>query len=279
MIRFVISGLLAVSLCSAAQAGMLVSTDAAGRLSKQYFEDGDFLLVQEGRAMFGMDRAGNCWFIDAGQLVTDPCERMLDAMNAIQNQALAALGPQQRAMLQQITGMQNPARAPAISRAGSRTIAGYPAECHRVDDRDEVCVSAQLLREVTGEMGSRRFIEMAKRLGPSAGSWSGAGAGPGAVAALFDSGYPMRYVRSNPVSAIPGLDPAMLQVLPEAQRARTMQQLRDAGGGAASQAIQVVKVDRNVRMPAVDLSPFPRIGFHQFLQQNLGRFGAKYLIP
>jgi hypothetical protein len=91
-----------------------------------------------------------------------------------------------------------------------------------------------------------------------------------AVAALLERGFPMLDMQK--VSAIPGIDPAMLQFVPEAQRAQIMQQL----GGTSGQQTQgtvVTRVERNATMPDFDLSRLPRVGFTEFMQQSMAQMG------
>lgn len=273
MNRLLLSGLLAVSLVQAAQAALKVTTETAGESSSQYFGNGELVLVQGGQPQFGIDRAGNCWFIQAGQLVSDPCEGMFEAIRGVRDQAMAGMDARQRAMMQQMMAAPRPVTAPPVRPTGSRTIAGYPTECHAVGSDREVCVSARLMDEVTRELGNGRFIDMARQLGQSMRGAAGAAQDAGAVDALFAKGYPMSDMRTVAVSAIPGLDPAMLNFLPEAQRAQVMKQLGPAGA-SRQQGHQVVAVERGVKMPAVDLSRYQRIGFAEFMQQSMGRMGG-----
>ena len=270
MIRTMLISLLAAGMFSVAQAAVLVTADNAGEASEQYFDRGAFVLVQGGQPAFGVDRAGNCWFVADGRLVIDPCEQMFAAMSGMRDQAMAGLDPQQRAMMEQMMAMRQPAQPPAVTSTGSRTIAGYSAQCSAIGGSREVCVSEKLLQEVKAEMGDGRFIEMFKRFGESMEKMAGEDPEANAVAALLERGYPMLDMQK--VSAIPGIDPAMLQFVPEAQRAQIMQQL----GGTSGQQTQgtvVTRVERNATMPDFDLSRLPRVGFTEFMQQSMAQMG------
>lgn len=270
MIRTVLISLFFAGTFSIAQAAVLVTADNAGEASEQYFDKGAFVLVHGGKPAFGVDHAGNCWFVADGQMVIDPCEQMFGAMSGMRDQAMAGLDPQQRAMMEQMMAMRQPAQPPAVTSTGSRTIAGYSAKCSAIGDSREVCISEKLLQEVKAEMGDSRFIEMFKRFGESMEKMTGEDPEAKAVAALLERGFPMLDIQK--VSAIPGIDPAMLQFVPEAQRAQIMQQL----GGASGQKTQgsvVTRVERNVKMPDFDLSRLPRVGFMDFMQQSMAQMG------
>lgn len=263
--RNALAALILVQACAAVHAGMSITVEDDGERVQQYFDQGRFLLVEAGRPAFGVDNRGNCWFVEGQRLVSDPCETMLGAASQMRDQALAGLGPRERAMMEQMTG--GAAAQPAPRRTGETTVAGYPAECYAVGDSREVCISPRLLGEVMREMGDGPFQSLFQRFGQS-------GFGPGAVdpaAALFERGFPVRDMQR--AAAIPGLDPAMLQFLPAAQRAQLMQQL---GGGAAGamQGSQVVAVDRNVPMPTVDLTRYRRVGFAEFMRESMGGLPA-----
>lgn len=257
-----------VLLCfgTTAQAAILViSEDDAGR-SEQYFEDGNFVIVANGKPEFGIDAAGNCWFIDSGQLVSDRCEQMLESMSSMREQAMAGMSARDRAMMEQMMAGQRRA-APSVRAIGQRTIAGYAAQCHAVGDAREVCVSRQLLDEVMAEMGNDRFTRMMQRFQDSAGGMGNADAQPDAVAELFTQGYPVSDMHK--ALAMPGMNAAMLEYLPKAQRAQIMQQM----GGAGAQQMRgsrVVGVDKGARMPALDLSGLQRMSFAEYMQRAMG---------
>lgn len=268
MIRTVLISLLTAGVFSTAQAAVLITADNAGETSEQYFDKGAFVLVQGGQPAFGVDRTGNCWFVADGQLVIDPCEQMFGAMSSMRDQAMAGMDPQQRAMMDQMMAMRKPAQPPAVTSTGSRTIAGYSAQCSAIGDSREVCISEKLLQEVKAEMGDGRFIEMFKRFGDSMDKMTGEDPEAKAVAALFERGFPVLDMQK--VSAIPGIDPAMLQFLPEAQRAQIMQQLGSASG-QQTRGNLVTRVEHDKAVPDFDLSRLPRIGFRDFMQQSLSQ--------
>lgn len=254
-----------------AQAAIVVTAESGDQLTKQYFDKGAFVLVQGGQPSFGVDREGNCWFIDRGTLVSDSCEEMLQSVSGLRDQALAGLGPQERAMLQQVMALQNNARPANISVAGNRTIAGYAATCYLIGGSREICLSERLMGEVRREMGSSRFIEMYQRFGDSAANLLGENPEAKAMADLAKRGFPMSEMHKGAV--IPGLDPAMLNYLPEAQRNQLVQQLGAKGGGQM-QGTRVVSVDIGGSTPVIDLGRYPRMGFTQYLQKLMGQMGA-----
>ena len=259
--RTVLAVLILAPACAAVQAGLSITVEDGGERVQQYFDQGRFLLVESGRPAFGVDQRGNCWFTEGQRLVTDSCETMLGAASQVADAALAGLGPQERAMMERMTGAG--AARPAPRRTGEATVAGYPAECYALGDSREVCISPRLLGEVMREMGESPFQSLFQRFGQTG---FGPG-GPDPASALFERGFPVRDMKRT--SAVPGLDPAMLQFLPAPQRAQLMQQL-GAGGAAAMQGSQVVAVEHDVSMPAVDLSRYRRIGFADFMRESLG---------
>jgi hypothetical protein len=89
------------------------------------------------------------------------------------------------------------------------------------------------------------------------------------MAELAERGFPMLDIQK--MAAMPGLDPAVLQYLPEAQRTQIMSQMGIAGGGEKMQGTRVIRVDRNGTMPGLDLSRYPHVGFEQFMQQGMGQ--------
>jgi hypothetical protein len=255
-----LAALIAGLFCLPVQAGLSITLQDEREVVKQYFDKGRFLLVESGRPAFGIDRSGQCWFVQGGNLVSDPCEAMLGAAADMQDQALAGLGAQERAMMAQMMGSRG--AAPAPRRTGEVSVAGYPAECYTVGDSREVCISPRLLAEIMREMGDGPFSAVSRqyrqnRFGPG---------GDDPAARLFERGFPVRDMQR--AAAIPGLDPAMLGFLPEAQRAQLMQQLGGAGPGAM-RGSEVVSVERNVSIPAVDLSRYRKMGFAEFMRESL----------
>lgn len=271
MIRFQLFGLVCLTMACAAQAAVVVTSEASGEVTRQYFGGGEFLLMAGEQPAFGVDRAGNCWFVQHGHLVAEPCERMLQTVTSLREQATAALGVPGHALLQ-LLDQQVPAPVPR----GAQTIAGYEAACYALGETREVCVSPGLLGEIRRELGARRFADMQALLERSVtriGDWV---PGSRTLAQLYARGYPMRDVQQ--VSAIPGLSPALLSFLPETQRARLLQQLGGTGGPHL-QGSQVVSVERHAAMPRIDLSGYPRQSFSQFLQQSWPQLGGAVQRP
>lgn len=268
MIRRLSIGVLLAGVLGSAQAGVLVVSEQGGKQAQQYFDEGSFVLVEGGKARFGVDRAGNCWFVQQGRLVTDPCDRMLDSMRAMREQVMAGIGPRERAMMQQMLQTPGAAQSPEIKASGSKTIAGYSAECHRIGSAREVCLSAKLMREIQDEMGGGQFIETFQRFTQSAAEFGGRNPQAEALAALYQRGFPMLDMQQAP--SVPGINPAMLQYLPEAQRAQLMQQMGGGAGAAQLQGTQVIRVQKGVAMPKVDLAGYPRMGFEEFMGQQAG---------
>ena len=271
MIRSTLFGWILVALCSATQAAILVTSENATGKSQQYFEDGDFVLMEDGRPAFGVDASGNCWFTEGQRLVFDSCAQMLDSASAMREQAMAGMSQQDRAMMQKMMTMQRGA-AVSVRPVGERTIAGYATSCHAIGDSREVCVSAQLLDEVKQEMGRSRFAEMMQRFQNSASGMSGGNPQVKALGELFASGFLMSDMQKS--TGIPGMNAAMLQYIPEAQRAQIMQQMGAAGTGGKMQGTRVTHVDKGASMPEVDLSRYRRMTFEEFMQQTMGQMPA-----
>lgn len=265
MNRLLCSGLMAL-LTPFAHAAIVVTSDDAGTTSRHYFERGEVLVLRQGEPAFGIDQAGNCWFVDRRRLVSDPCERMLESVTAMHDRAKASMDPQQRAMMQQWMASSARQQPVEVRPKGSRKIAGYPAACHAIGADRELCVSAQLLREITDVLGDRRLVDMFAGLAERSSSFAGGDATGSAVAELYRQGYPMADLRRQ--AALPGLDPSLLQYLPEAQRAQVMQQLGAAGGGMP-RGVRVTDVEKGVRMPRPDLSRYQRQGFDQYLRDSM----------
>lgn len=257
----------AVLLLSTAHAGTRITSEDGDSRNEQYFDAGNFVVVDNGRPTFGVDVAGNCWFIDSEQLVSDSCARMLDSVGGMREQAMAGLGAQERAMVEQMMGMQRGAAA-NIRALGERQIAGYSAACHAIGDSREICVSARLLDELKAEMGNSRFTQMMQRFQQSSNQMGGKDPQAKALASLLSSGYPMSDMQR--ASAMPGMNQAMLQYLPEAQRAQIMQQMAAAGGGNQLRGSRVVSVEHGVAMPEIDLSRYRRVTFEEYMRRMMG---------
>lgn len=269
MIRSTFLGLLASSLSVAAQAAVVVTSDGGGEVSTQYFEKGEFVLMLGDKPSMGVDRGGNCWFVQHRQVVSDPCEQMLQSVSTMREQALAGLSAEERAMMERAMQMQNAAPPASVTRSTDRKIAGYVSECHLIGGNREVCISETLLREIKEEMGDSPFLEVFRRFGESAGEMGGDSPETKAMAELAERGFPMLDMQK--MAAMPGLDPAVLQYLPEAQRTQIMSQMGIAGSGEKMQGTKVISVDRDGTMPGLDLSRYPHMGFEQFMQQSMGQ--------
>jgi hypothetical protein len=268
MIRSTLVGGILAVLCSAAQAAILVTSEHGAATSQQFFEDGNFVLMENGRPAFGVDASGNCWFIEGQRLIFDTCAQMLDSVNEIREQAMAGIGEQGRAMMQQMLAAHS-GGAVSVRPLGERTIAGYQSSCHAIGDSREVCVSSTLLEEVKGEMGSSRFADMMQRFQNSASEMVGENPQVKALGELFERGYPMSDMQKS--AGIPGMNSAMLQFLPEAQRAQLMQQMGAAGTEGKMQGSRVTGVDKRANMPKVDFARYRRLTFNEFMQQTMGQ--------
>jgi hypothetical protein len=271
MKRESIVGTLLALLAGNAWAGLLITSESSGETSQQYFGKGEFIVIDQGQPRFGIDRRGNCWFVERQNLVSDPCENMLSAMSGMRDQAMAGLGPQERAMMEQMMGGGRTAQPLKPRPQGSRQIAGYTTDCHQIGSEREVCISPELLREVKQEMGDSRFVELLRGFSQSAAQMGGQDPEQAAVTALFEQGFPMLDMRK--AATMPGLDPAMLRFLPEAQRAQIMQQMGGAGGESVS-GTKVVKVEKDAVMPPLNLSGYKRQSFAEYMQQMMGNMNG-----
>lgn len=267
MIKFIVTAWFAMTFVAAAQAAILVTSEEQGDTSQQYFEDGSFVLLQSGQPAFGADAAGNCWFVERDRLVFDKCTQMLDSMSSMRDQAMAGISDRDRAMMQQMMGAQHKA-AVDVRPTGARTIAGYDTECHAVGDSRELCISARLLDEIKSEMGESRFSEMMQRFQKSGSEMGGNDSLVRAMQGLYERGYPMSDMRK--AGGMPGMNQAMMQLIPEAQRAQVMQQMAASGMSQQEQGSRVISVQKGVSMPNVDLSSYQRMTFQQFMQQTMG---------
>jgi len=267
-----LTGFVGVFLAGIAHAGLLISTEDAGSVSQQYFGQGEFIAIEQGQPSFGIDPQGNCWFLEGRQLVSDPCDRMLSVMSGMRDQAMAGLDPQQRAMMEQMMGAQRNGQTASLRPVAGQSIAGYASDCYQVGSDRRVCVSDSLMREVMAAVGDARFVERFRDLSRSAAEMSG-GSGPAeaVVSGLYEKGYPM--LDQTKTASIPGIDPAMLRFLPEAQRAQIMQQM--GGGTGTVSGSQVVKVEKGIARPALGLSGYPRVGFQEYMQRTMSGMGRR----
>ena len=253
----------------AAQAALLVISEGHGEVNRQYFEAGEFVLMRGDLPAMGVDREGNCWFVQHRRVVFDACERMLQAVDGVREDLMAGLSAEDRAVMERAAEVQN-RLPPATTRpSGEARIAGYQTECHRVGERREICISAVLLEEIRAEMGDSRFFAWFRRFGEAAGELGGNDPETRAVAALAARGFPMLDRRW--VESAPGIDPEILQSLPQAQRARIVAGIGDPGEPRRVRETRVTGVDRWAEMPQLDLSRYPQVGFEQYMQQTLGR--------
>lgn len=272
MIRWLVLGLLAAGSVMPVRAAMVVVSEGDGQVSKQYFEAGEFLQMRDDRPAMGVDRQGNCWFVEHRRVVSDPCEQMLQSMEAVRERMLESLSEEDRAMMQRALKMQRTVAPATVKSLGQRRIAGYSVECHQVGASHEICTSEKLLQEVKTEMGDSHFIELFRQFGKSAGEMGGETPESKAMADLTGRGFPMLDMQKVP--AMPGLDPAVLQYMPEAQRAQIMSRLSNATGGTKMHGTKVTRVVKDIPMPDIDLSRFPRVDFERYLRQNMGQSGA-----
>jgi hypothetical protein len=273
MIRLLVLGLLAAGAALGAQAATLVISEGDGQVTEQYFEKGEFVQMRDDRPSMGVDREGNCWFVEHRRVVSDPCEEMLQSVDAMREQVMASLSEEDRAMMQRAAEMQRTAAPAVVTSLGERKIAGYSVLCHRIGAKREVCTSEKLLQKIRAEMGDSRFLELFQRFGRSAGEMGGETPESKAVIELASRGFPMLDMQS--VVATPGLDPAVLQYLPEAQRTQIMSRLGSATGGEKMRGTQVIRVVTDVKMPDFDLSRYPRVDFERYLHQTMGEAGRR----
>lgn len=257
-----------LGLYSVAQAAIVITVDANGQQSTQYFSAGNFLVTEDGeRPTFGIDAGGQCWFVDDGQRVSGKCTEMFESMEKFRAQAMAGLTERDRVIMQQMMGQGGVAQEIRVVESGNKSIAGYEARCYRVGTSREVCTSAALLEDITDEMGNSDFMDLQTKFGESAQGFGMANAEVDAVAALQQHGYPMLDLQQP--GAIPGINPTMMQFIPEAQRTELMKQM--GAGGGAMQGTRVVSVDKQGTLPQLDLSRYPVVGFDEYLQRMMGQ--------
>ncbi len=254
------------------QAAVVVTSEGEGDVSTQYFEKGEFILMQDEQPIMGVDRDGNCWFVEHRRVVADPCGKMQASVKDMREQAMAGLTAEERALMERAMQMQSAAPPASLRKTDGRRIAGYQTECFLIGSDREICISAKLLGQIRKEMGDSPFLEVFRRFGESAGQMGGDSPETKAMAALAERGFPMLDQRK--VAAMSGFDPAMLNVLPEAQRARVMREMGGLSGGHKIQGSRVTRVDTDGRMPDLDLSRYPRVGFDEFMRQSLERAGG-----
>ena len=249
---------------SAAQAAIVITNDDG---STQYFENGAFVLVEDGQPAFGVDADGNCWFIQETQRVFGKCDSMFDSMDKMRQDMMAGMSEQERAMMQS----RAPMHKPQIVSSGSKQIAGYSTQCHKIGSAREVCTSEKLLEEIKREMGSSYFMDLQTKFGQSGKQMGTNNPELDAVIELYKQGFPLEDMQQ--VTAMPGMNSAMLQYIPEVQRAEIMKQMGITGEGKMMGS-RVVAVDKNGSMPKVDLSRFKTVSFADYMQQMMGAMGG-----
>lgn len=264
--------LMVLLLCSTGQAAIVITNDDGSQQTQQYFERGEFLLVEAGQPAFGVDADGNCWFIDDGQRVFGKCDDMFESMDKMRQEMMAGMSERDRAMMQQMMQSRAPKQAPRIVKSGTKQIAGYSTQCHKIGSTREVCTSEKLLKEIKREMGSSFFMELQAKFGQSASQTSMHNPEQDAILELSKQGFPMEDMQR--VTAMPGMSTAMLQYIPEAQRAEIMKQMGGTAGAGEMQGNRVIKVDMNGVMPKVDMSRYPTVSFEDYMQQMMGEMGG-----
>ena len=269
MIRLFVSTLLAIGCCKPVQAALLVISEGHGQVNRQYFEQGEFVLMRGDMPSMGVDREGNCWFVQHRRVVFDSCEQMLQAVDGMRGRLMAGLDEADRATMERALQVQKQLPAASVRELAARKIAGYLAHCYRVGASREVCTSEKLLQEVRAEMGESQFFTWFRRFGESAGELGGNDPETRAVAELATRGFPMLDRRA--VTKMPGIEPEVLQQLPEAQRKRIIAGIGDPAARQKMQGTRVTAVDRRAEMPKLELSRYPLVGFEQFMRQSMGR--------
>ena len=265
---FVVLACLGLGLYSAAQAAIVITVEANGQQSIQYFSDGNFLVTADGgRPTFGIDTGGQCWFVDDQQRVSGECSEMFKSMEGFRSQAMSGMSERDRALMQQMMGQGRSGQEATVTESGSKSIAGYEARCYKIGSSREVCTSAALLDDIKGEMGNSDFMDLQTKFGESAKDVGMANAEIAAVTALQRQGYPMLDMQQQ--TAVPGINAQMMQFIPEAQRAEILNQM-GVGDGAMS-GTRVLSVDKQGALPQLDLSRYPVVGFDEYLQRMMGQ--------
>ena len=267
----IFAALTVLLLFSTAHSAIVITNDDGSGQTQQYFENGKFLLVESGQPAFGVDADGNCWFIDDGKRVFGKCGAMFASMDKMREEMMAGMSEGDRAMMQQMMRSRAPKQAPKIVKSGSKQIAGYSTQCHKIGSTREICTSERLLKEIKREMGSSFFMELQAKFGKSAEQMGMHNPEQDAIIKLSKQGFPMEDMQQ--VTAMPGMSSAMLQYLPEAQRAEIMKQMGAAGAGGM-QGSRVIKVDKNGVVPKVDMSRYQTVSFEDYLQQMMGEMGG-----
>ena len=269
MVRLFVSFLLAIGCSTSAHAALLVISEGHGQVNRQYFEQGEFVLMRGDMPSMGVDREGNCWFVQHRRVVFDSCEQMLQAVDSMRERLMAGLDEADRATMERALEVQKQLPAAGVRELGDKKIAGYAARCFQVGRGRELCTSEKLLQEVRTEMAESQFFNWFRRFGESAGEMGGNDPETRAVAELATGGFPMLDRRA--VTKIPGIEPEVLEDLPEAQRKRIIAGIGDPAARQRMRGTRVTAVDRRAEMPKLDLSRYPLVGFEQFMRQSMGR--------
>lgn len=268
--------LLVLGLCFSisTQAAIVITSQdqGQGQTRTQYFGDGRFLATENGQPLFGIEKDGTCWFVAEGRRITDSCKKMAGGMQGVQEKMLSGLSAEERAMMQQM-GMFGAAQAPQIKEVAGQRIAGIDGNrCYEIGGPShQICINESLQEKIKREMGSDFFVDMQTRFQEMANM---AGSGElSAIIELSQRGFVMKDVQA--ATAIPGLNPAMLQLLPPEQREQIMAEMPGAGmSGGGMQGEVVTAVDEGGAFPALDLSAYPSIGFDEFVQQMMSGMGT-----
>lgn len=273
MAKILITLLAIVSHSASVLAAIVVTTDDGGQISRSYFEDGAFVLMDGNRPTFGVDAQGNCWFVEQERYISDPCETMFNAIQDIQKQAMAGLSDRDRAAMQEFMAAGADAPKPNVAPAGNRSVAGYEAACVLINELHEVCTSRGLMDDILKEMGSSEFLTIVKQMSNSVRGMGMPNPEADVVAGLMEQGYPVwdkkRQMGMPGMPGMPAMTPEMLQFLPPDQRAQMMQQFGGNAAGAPMVGREVTSVDRG-EMPKTDFSQLQQVTFRDFIQQQMG---------
>ena len=264
--------LFALAIHSVAFAAIVVTTDDNGQVSRSYFGDGAFVLMEGSRPTFGVDAQGNCWFVEQGRLISDPCETMFSSMQDIQKQMMAGMSQDDLQAMKDFRAAGAGAPKATLTPADSRIVAGYEAICVLINELHEVCTSNKLLNDILDEMGSSKFLTLIKQMSNSVRNMGMPNPEGDAVADLMEKGYPV-WDKKTQMGGMPGMpgmptmSPEMLQFLPPDQRDQLMKQFGGNDPNAPMVGREVVSVDRG-DMPATDFSQLQQVSFRDFMQQQ-----------
>lgn len=253
-------------------AAIVVTTDDNGQISRSYFGDGAFVLMEGSRPTFGVDAQGNCWFVEQGRLISDPCETMFGAMQDMQKQMMDGMNQDDLRAFKDFQAAGAGAPEATLTPADSRIIAGYEAICVYVNELREVCTSSKLWKDVISAVGSDKLMAQIKGMSSSVRKMGMPNPEADAVADLMDKGYPV-WDKKKQMGGMPGMpgmptmSPEMLQFLPPDQRNKLMEQFAANAGDAPMVGREVVSVDRG-DMPNTDFSQLQAVSFRVYMQQQ-----------